>query len=266
MNKVLIALLLIFTISCESRAGSEHSAEPVFSVEEVTRFSKGVEKILANKGARAFIIARTGRPEKDLPKGIQFTHTAVAVYSAIQTEGKNTEYGYAIHNLYQTAEDKSKSFLLTDYPVDFFWGAKELKAGIIVPQANVQKRLIELIASQQHRSLHNPNYSVLANPHNDIYQNCTEFTLDMLNAAIYQTNDVARLTSISTQFFKPQAIHKSRFKLALGSTFMPDLSTRDHKRKVKTATFGSLASYMRQFDLSKEVFVIDHQLNTHWFK
>ena len=38
-----------------------------------------------------------------------------------------------------------KSDLVTDYPVDFFWGAKRLSAGITIPNAAVQQRLIEAI-------------------------------------------------------------------------------------------------------------------------
>lgn len=243
-----IVLLLISTLSW---AGSQADKNATFEPEKVVKFAKDVEKYAAAHGARAFILARVGRPEKDLPKGIHFTHTAIAVYSNIQLADGQTAQGYAIHNLYQVTGKPEKSQLLQDYPVDFFWGAQQLKAGIIIPNEDIQTRLIDLIATGQNVTLHNDNYSVIASPFNNRFQNCTEHTLDMINAAIYQTTDIQQLKANTKAHFTAQRVRTNPFKLMMGSILMDDVTTKDHKGKITTTTFGSINRYLQKYDLAK---------------
>ena len=146
MKKILSAII-IATLSFSSLtfAGSAQNKEIQFSVEDIDTFAKRVELYAAKEGARAFIIGRVGRPEKDLPEGINFTHTAIAVYSSITLDTGEALKGYAIHNLYQKEGEADKSELVIDYPVDFFWGVNTLKAGIIIPTLDLQQRIIEVI-------------------------------------------------------------------------------------------------------------------------
>jgi len=242
-------LLMLFSVS--TWAGSQANKQAVIAPEKIIKFAKDVEKYAAVQGARAFIIARVGRPEKDLPKGIHYTHTAIAIYSNIQLTNGDTAQGYAIHNLYQVENQPNKSQLVQDYPVDFFWGAQTLKAGIIIPSDEIQTRLIELIASRKNFDLHNPKYSVIANPMNSQFQNCTEHTLDLVNAAIYQSTDIAKLKANTRAHYTPQRVRTSRFKLMFGSLLMDDVTTKDHKGKISTATFGSIHKYLDQYQLAK---------------
>lgn len=243
--------ILLALFSLPTWAGSQANAPVVLAPEKIVKFAKDVEKYAASKGARAFIIARVGRPESDLPKGVHFTHTAIAVYSNIQLDSGEFVQGYAIHNLYQLDGKPNRSQLVQDYPVDFFWGAKSLKAGIIIPSDEIQTQLIKLIASGENTKLHNPNYSVIANPMNSQLQNCTEHTLDMLNAAIYQTTNVLKLKANTRAYFTAQQLKTSRFKLALGSIFMDEITTKDHPGKIATATFGSIHKYLDHYQLSQ---------------
>ncbi|MFT4941213.1 MAG: hypothetical protein ACI88A_004277 [Paraglaciecola sp.] len=248
LTSVLTSMLVTLT-SPTAVAGSKANQAPSHEPQQIVSFAKNVEKYAAQQGARAFIIARVGRPQKDLPRGIHYTHTAIAIYSDITMENGEVLQGYAIHNLYQKEGQLDKSQLVIDYPVDFFWGAHDLKAGIIIPTPEIQQRLIDLISSGQDSSLHNDNYSVLANPMNDQFQNCTEYTLDLLNAAIYQTTDMAKLKANATAYFTPQRLHTNGFKLMLGSMLQDDITTKDHKGKVATATFTSIAQYLNQYGL-----------------
>jgi hypothetical protein len=231
-------------------AGSQASDQAVIEPEKIVKFAKEVENYAASKGARAFIIARVGRPKKDLPKGINYTHTAIAVYSNIKLTNGITVQGYAIHNLYQVNGELDRSQLVVDYPADFFWGAQELKAGIIIPNPEIQKRLIALIDNGEDAKLHNANYSVIANPFNNQLQNCTEHTLDLINAAIYQTTDKRKIKANTKAYFTPQAVEINGFKLALGSMFMDDITTRDHQGKIATTTFTSIYKYLDKYKLA----------------
>jgi hypothetical protein len=252
----LITLLLIFSAE-PTWAGSNRSSDIQHEPLVVSEFAKNVEKYAASQGARAFIIGRVGQPEKDLPKGIAFTHTAIAVYSSIKLESGELLKGYAIYNLYQNDNNLDRSSLVTDYPVDFFWGVSSLKAGIIIPTESLQQRLIQAIAAGNGEAIHNPKYSVLANPFNTKYQNCTEHTLDLINSAIYETTDIKQLKVNSKAYFDPQKVKMSGLKLALGGLFMDGVHNSDHKGKPRTATFTSIAKYLQQFELMNKAVTLD---------
>ena len=247
---------MITITALPSFAGSAQNTEIQFSVEEVDKFAKEVELYAAKEGARAFIIGRVGRPEKELPKGVRFTHTAVAIYSSISLDSGETVKGYAIHNLYQKEDQLNKSELVTDYPVDFFWGVNSLKAGIIIPTPDLQQRLLAVIASGHDKKIHNENYSVIANPFNNVFQNCTEHTLNVVNSGIYQTTDINQLKSNAKQHFKPQRVKASPFKLLLGNWFVDDVSTKDHSGKVYTTTFSTIGKYLQDNELLSKAVVL----------
>lgn len=251
-----IVFVCLTLVSTSIFAGSAQKEDIKLSVKSVDKFAKQVEQYAAKEGARAFIIGRVGRPEKDLPRGVRFTHTAVAVYSAITLETGENVKGYAIHNLYQKEGENDKSELVIDYPVDFFWGVNTLKAGVIIPTPNVQQRIIEVIARGKDKLLHNENYSVIANPFNDTFQNCTEHTLNIINAGIYQTENIAQLKQNTAQHFKPQRIKINPLKLMLGNWFIDDVSTKDHLGKIYTTTFTSIGQYLKQNDLLTKAVIL----------
>jgi len=65
------------------------------------------------------------------------------------------------------------------------------------------------------------------------------------------------LKEAASEHFSPQKISTSPFKLLLGSMFMDDVSTKDHKGKIKTTTFGSIAKYLTEYDLVSEAVVLN---------
>ncbi|TKB47857.1 DUF2145 domain-containing protein [Thalassotalea mangrovi] len=253
-----LALGLIVSLSIGNCwAGSASPTDNQHDVEVLKSFAKNVEQYAAKQGARAFIIGRIGRPESQLPDGVTFTHAAIAIYSEIQLDNGDKAQGYAVHNLYQKEGDKSRSELVTDYPIDFFWGVHQLKAGIIIPKPELQQRLIATIARGDNVKVHNPQYSVMANPFNDQYQNCTEHTLDVINASIYQTTDKAKLKANAKAYFQPQRIKTSPIALMFGSAFMKDLTMKDHSGKIYTATFTSIARYLNNNNLISEAVLLN---------
>jgi len=260
LTQTLSVLMILLGITATAEAGSMANAEPQFKAEEIVSFAKKVEKTLAAKGARVFILSRVGRPTSDLPKGIHYTHTAIGVYSMIKTADGREVPGYAIYNLYQREKKPDVSDLIVDYPVDFFAGVYELKAGIVIPTPELQQRLLQVIASDTYKELHNPDYSVIANPYNSKFQNCTEHTLDVINAAIYQTADMKQIKSNTKAYFDAQNIHVSPFKLLAGAMFMPDVKTSDQKRGIRTSTYTTIAKYLDKYDLIQEQIVITQEL------
>lgn len=253
----LVAVLILCAFSGELIAGSTAKAEAQFEPETITRFAKQVEKYIASQGARVVILGRIGRPPEDLPKGVTFTHTAIAIYSSIALPDGKTAKGYAIHNLYQNDKKLDRSDLVVDYPVDFFWGVYQLRAGIIIPTPELQQRLLQAYAKGMDKAVHRPDYSLLANPYNDRFQNCTEYTLDVINAAIYQTTDYQQLKANSKAHFKAQPVKINGLKLLVGSVLMEDIKIQDHSGKVVIATFDTIGEYLADNHLLERSIVFE---------
>ncbi len=108
-----LLLLLVISFPAQVMAGSSQAGgESYFPVEKIMAFSKKVEKSMAENRARVAIVGRVGRPRKDLPEGISFTHIGFAVYSKITTEDGRILPGYAMYNLYQKSDDPDASTLV----------------------------------------------------------------------------------------------------------------------------------------------------------
>ena len=253
-----ILFLLLFILShvsshAASFSSSSANAKPQFPAEQIIGFSKKVEQQLAQEGVRVAIVARMGRPLSEMPEGMHFTHVAFAVYSNITLADGTSVPGYAIYNLYQKNDRPNLSDLVQDYPVDFFSGVAELEAGILIPSPELQQRLLTVIASPTYSSLHQPRYSVIANPYTVELQNCTEFVLDVVNAAIYQTSDIKLIKANTKVYFKAQSVKVNPFKLMLGSMFSAEVSTSDQRGTPVTATFEKITEYLQTYDKGSKV-------------
>ncbi|WP_419786440.1 DUF2145 domain-containing protein [Pseudodesulfovibrio sp.] len=256
-----LLLLFVFLLSPEANAGSRSAAEPVnFKPQEVYAFAKKVEKELAQRGAHIALVGRVGRAREDLPKGISFTHVGIFEYSMITTNDGNKVPGYAVYNLYQLSDHPELSELVQDFPADFFSGVYTLEAGVIIPTPKLQQRISEVIHSPTYEKVHQPHYSVIANPFTKEYQNCTEHTLDVVVAAIYQTDDYDQIKADIKAYFKPQDVRYGKLSkngLRFASIFIPDVTVSDHPNgPVQTTTFTKIGEFLEQYKLQQEKFIV----------
>ena len=256
-----VAMLVGFVWAAGTAYGmsgfSQSAGPPQFAPEQLVRFAKKVEREVAAHGARVALISRVGRSPRDLPPGIEFTHVGFVVYSRITTEDDKTLLGYAVHNLYQSADVPNTSYLKQDFPLDYYARVYELRAGVIIPEPELQERLLKVIFSDTYRNLHNPRYSAISNPAGHELQNCTEFVLDVMNAAIYRTDDLVRIKANIEAYFEPQPVNIDGFKLWLASMFVPDIALSDHQGPPRTATFHSIARYMERHGMAEKVFFVE---------
>jgi len=262
LASALLSVALCFaTLPVQGGSFSSSSASETlkFTPEQIIQFAKQVEKTLAGKGAHVAILARMGRPAAELPEGMHFTHVAFAVYSEITAADGRKLPGYAIYNLYQQNDHPEISSLVQDFPVDFFSGVAVMEAGIIIPSPELQQRLLEVINSPTYVALHDPHYSLIANPYTLGKQNCTEHTLDVLNAAIYQTSDIGKIKANEKAFFEAQTVNVSPLKLILGSVFSAEVSTSDQPGKPVTATFETIGKYLQKYDAGSEMLILTPQ-------
>lgn len=263
LRRSLFILFATFAIGIDANAAgfssssSQAGEEVHFKPEQIISFAKKVERTMAAKGARVAILARMGRPVSELPEGMHFTHVAFAIYSEITTKDGRTLPGYSIYNLYQKDDHPEISALVQDYPVDFFAGVAQLEAGAIFPSPDLQRRLLEVIASPTYAALHDSHYSVIANPYTLGKQNCTEFVLDVVNSAIYQTGDINIIKANEKAYFVAQPVNVTPFKLMLGAMFSSEVSTSDQPSSPPvTATFEKLGEYLLKYDTGSSVLTI----------
>ena len=254
MHYLLGIALILFCLPAQ--AGSQAGGAPQFPAEQIIGFAKQVEKTLAARGAHVAILARVGRSPAELPEGMHFTHVSFAVYSQISTADGRKIPGYAIYNLYQRNDKPDTSTLVQDFPVDFFAGVAALEAGVIIPSAELQTRLLSIIASPIYRQLHDPHYSAIANPYTLGRQNCTEHTLDVINAAIYQSSDIKRLKAAEKKYFIAQTVNVSGLELALGSIFSSEITLSDQPGTPVTATFETIGNYLKKYDEGSQMFIM----------
>ncbi len=248
-----MALSVVCLAAPSAQAGSTAATNAILPKGQVASFSDRVQKVLADKGAHVAIVSRMGRDPRDMPKGITYTHVAFWVFSEITLADGTKGTGYRAYNLYQDAERSSRSYLMQDGPADFFAGAQRLDAGVIVPDTRLQKKLLAVIASPAFKALHNRRYSVLSNPNTAQFQNCTEHLMDVMMSALYGTRDKAQIKANMAAHFTPSVIEVSAQKRAWAPVLSQALSTRDHGDQIRTATFGSIAAFMKKHKLAKHV-------------
>jgi len=258
MKKILAIILIAMTALLPSfaMAGSSEGGKSNLPAAEVAAFSNRVQQDLAARGAQVAIVARTGRDPADLPPGITYTHLAFWVYSNITAADGTRGKGYRVYNLYQRSDKDTVSRLVQDSPAEFFGGAHRLDAGVIIPDARLQRKLLKAITGPTFAKLHNANYSVLTNPADTQFQNCTEHALDVLFASLYGTSNKRQIKANIDAYFTPQTVRIGGLKRLFAPAASKALTTADHGPKVRTATFGSIARFMKKNGLVSDVYKI----------
>ncbi len=239
---------------------SGRTAQAHYTAPEAAAFAKQIERDLATKGARVAIVFRTGRPREKLPAGIAYTHGAFWVYTDITGADGKVYKGYVSYNLYQ-GDGKSRpadqSYLAQDFPLDFIAGNQADDVGIIIPSPEMQRRILTVIASPAYEKLHVTSYSLVSNPLNAAHQNCTEFLLDVIASATWQTDDYPQIKADLTANFQPTIVKANIFERTFGPMLSPLLKMDDQSGPIRTATYESIAGFMRNNKLLKENYVLN---------
>ncbi len=230
-----------------------------FTPKETAAFSKQVERDLAGRGARVAMVFRTGRPRDKLPKGIAYTHGAFWVYRDITTADGTVSHGYAVYNLYAgdgKAWKADESRLVQDFPIDFVSGSAVDDVAVIVPSPEMQRRILGVIDSPAYTRLHNPSYSLIANPLRPQHQNCNSFMLDVVGSAAWSTADPAQLRADEAAHFTPTVVEASGAMRLFGPMLDHRLKTDDQSGPLKTATYESMAAFMRDNGLLEAAYTL----------
>lgn len=239
---------------------SGRTPHPHLTAEQAARFSKQIEQTLADKGARVAIVFRTGRTRDKLPKGISYTHGAFWAYVPITLTSGERVNGYAVYNLYHgdgTTLAKDRSYLAQDFPIDFVRGTAVDDVAVIIPSPEMQRRIVQIMASPSYAALHNPSYSLIANPLETKYQNCNSFMLNVIAAAAWETTGPQQIRANLAQHYKPTRIAVGPVQRLIGPMADSRLKTDDHKGKLATATYESMSAFMQKNGLLTDSFVLN---------
>jgi hypothetical protein len=268
MRILLAAIAAISLAACSTGGGSNpvralglsaRTDAEVLPVGQAAAFAKQIERELGAKGARLAIVFRAGESREDLRDGIAYSHGAFWVYSPITLDDGRKVNGYAVYNLYR-GDGKTlatdKSYLHQDFPLDFTAATGVEDVGIIIPSPEMQRRILEIMDSPTYRALHIVPYSVVSNPHNAKYQNCTEFMLDVVAAAMWETTDMAQLKVNLRAHFKPTVVKTSGLERFFAPMADASIKTDDQNGEIVTTTYESLAEFMRANKLTQETYVL----------
>jgi hypothetical protein len=238
--------------SGESKVGVEK-----FGDDAIRSLALKVNDELDRRKVNVAIIARSGRVRKEMPRGISYTHVAFVVFEPVNTPDAAVTYTYTVYNLYQGDQGRDdRSYLRQDVVYDFVAGTAEEDVAICVPTEALQRRILAVIRSPAYRSLHHPEYNIVANPWVDRYDNCVTHSLKVCVAAIYQTDDAARINEDIRLYFKPTRIHLGPLT-SLGSSFVTGFSRADMDRSgLQTATYESLRDFLLENHLATECFTV----------
>lgn len=267
---IIAALAALSLAACASTGGGSRPAGGAgFSArgapavhltgEQAAEFSKQVERDLAAKGARLAIVFRTGETRDQLPEGISYTHGAFWTFVPITLDDGRQINGYAVYNLYH-GDGKTlamdKSYLHQDFPVDFVVPSAVDDVAVIIPTPEMQRRILTIMDSPAYRALHIEPYSLVSNPHDIKYQNCTEFMLDVIAAAAWETTDMAQIKANLKQHFKPAVVKTTLIERLLAPIAEDRIKTDDQSGPIRTATYESMAAFMKDNGLLQDAYVL----------
>lgn len=270
MRSLIAAVAALSLAACASAGGGSTTAggggfsargAPAshLTAEQAAAFSKQVERDLADRGARLAIVFRTGETRDMLPEGISYTHGAFWTFVPISLDDGRVINGYAVYNLYH-GDGKTlamdKSYLHQDFPIDFVAPSAVDDVAVIVPTAEMQRRIRSIMDSPTYRALHIQAYSLVSNPHDIRYQNCTEFMLDIIAAAAWETGDMAQIKANLKQHFRPTKVKTSLIERFLAPLAEDRIKTDDQGSTIITATYESMAAFMRDNGLLKEAYIL----------
>lgn len=228
--------------------------------EQAVAFAKQIEDDLAARQARLAMVFRTGRPRNALPEGISYTHGAFWAYVPLTLADGTQTHGYAVYNLYHgdgTTLARDRSYLHQDFPLDFVRGTAVDDVGVIIPSPEMQRRILHVMASPSYAQMHVASYSLISNPLDARHQNCNEFMLDVIGCAAWETTNYEQIKTNLRQHFRPTRVRVNLFERAIGPMTDPRVKTDDHRGRIATTTYESMADFMRRTQLLQESYVLN---------
>ena len=257
LSKTLGAVITLLTVAVlgfgwhlkgvyEGYIASTDRGTALYSAEKLSEFGSQITDELRAKDVEVAILSRTGQPRKNLPKGVEYTHSAFFVR---QTDGE-----YYVFNLYHEEENRLRSYLKTDRPHNFLRLLRESDVGIIIPDKVTQSALKSFIGSPAYVAMHTRGYSLISNPFDLRWQNCNEFMLYTLGAFLWNTTDKLAVKERLVGAIDPTVLDVSAVRRYYGPKIDERLILADHGKTVMTTTSADLAELLAAENRLKDSF------------
>lgn len=241
----------------QSWVASTSKGEPLFARELLEDYGDQIIKELAANNVKLAIVSRSGQPRKQLPGGIQYTHSAFWLYAPEQSENGQELPRYKVYNLYHGEKNRLKSSLVVDAPADFLKLTREHDVGLIIPNEETQAALATHLVSPEYKAVHQENYSLISNPFDVRFQNCNEFMLDALAALFWQTTDPKAIKEQLKPVLKPTQIKASWIRRTFGPMIDERLIMADQSGIIYTTTRQTLADFLESEGRLSRAYVLN---------
>lgn len=259
LTLAVLAVLSLAASPAMAQDSSVQAVSPHFSPAQAGQFSRQVERDLMARGAEVALVFRAGRLRSQLPKGISYTHGAFWVRRRAP-DGALAD-GYEVHNLYAgdgANWSKIESRLVQDRPLDFTRASTVDDMGVIVPSPQAQAQILAVINSPTYEALHNPAYSLVANPWRRKYQNCNNFMLQVIGAGIWGISDPDEIIARLKTRYTPTVVKADAIMRFFGPIADQRLRTDDQDAVVRTSTYESLAAFLKRERLLQTSYVFNY--------
>ena len=227
---------------------STDSGDALYPRETLENYGQQILDELKAKDVSLALVSRAGQKRDKLPQGVMYTHTAFF--------RRNASGEYDVYNLYHGEENRLVSSLKTDTPADFLRLLQEPDAGILIPDAKTQDQLYDFLESPKYAAVHEVDYSLISNPFDLRWQNCNEFMLYAIAAAIWDTTDREILRDDLEKTITPTELKVSPLRRYYGPKIDERLILDDHGDKILTTTFGTLTQLFEKTGRLDESYAI----------
>lgn len=257
----LVVFLLSLGFQLPAHAGGSGegtSGVDRYGLEAIRNFALTLNDELDARKVNVAIVARSGWLRARMPGGVNYTHVAFIVFEPVIARDGTAFHTYTVYNLYQGPKgNETHSFLKQDFTYDFVAGIAEPDVAVCVPTEVLQRRILAVIRSPAYAALWRPDYNLVANPWVDRFDNGVTHALKICVAAIYQTEDRARIEEDIRLYFKPTPVRLGLLK-SIGWAFVPVLRWEDCDPVggLQTATYDSLKTFLETNGLVKDAFTV----------
>jgi hypothetical protein len=256
MKRKLIAWLFIANALAWPAAAGTECSQMAPNAEMISSAASSAEltyRTLENSDAQVVILARVGSDISEYD--LRYTHAGFAFRD--HPKGR----WLVRHLLNECATDRSGIYdqgLLNFFLDDLY----AYEALIIVPTKDLQERLKELVLSTAALAMHQPKYSMIANPFAAKYQNSNQWLLEVVALAQAPTGLPASRPLaqelLRSSGYRPSQVTISPFKALGASLFRSNVRFDDHGSyereygRYKVVSVRSVKDYLlKQNDISQ---------------
>jgi hypothetical protein len=245
-----IIIIFFCCIHLQSYAGAR-CKDTEFNLDSFTKAGNQaiiIEKTLIKENPQVALIARVG---SNLSKyHLHYSHVAFLVRD---TSGRHWNVMHLLNHC-----GRATSSIYHQGLMNFFLDSVyNYEAQLIIPSQVLQKKILVLLDSQQKIILHNRNYSSIAYPYSDQYQNSNQWVLEVVASALSGYNNRRKVQSwLQSVNFHPNHVSIPNTMRLGAEIFKINTHFDDHpkhERNTNTYSFVGVESIFNFLRLRHEI-------------